>query len=240
MALFQQVKDSAGTVTTILGFIGVVGGVAAYGATLKNQFDASQTKIVQLETQVATLREQLDKSHGTLAGQGPRGPKGDKGDPGDPGPAGSRGPQGDPGAPGTGGAIDQVALAMAVDAAIAKRLASLPSGAGAAIVDAGSLFDLGSCALDTEVKSKQVIAVKEGMQFCKADGTLLATVKKIRPTSGNVRGYITFSLPEDANWTISTGNTGRFAWDSKRQFTIERFSETESGDVASLRFAPRS
>lgn len=236
---FSTILASALAFLTLAGSIGAI---AVYGANLKNEFDTSQKRVVQLETEIATLRGQLDDmttkamSDREVA-QGPRGPKGDKGDPGDPGPAGPRGLQGEPGAPGVGGAIDQAALAAAVDAAVARKLASIPAGAGGgtSLVDAGSLFDLNTCMLDTEVKAKQVIAVRKGTQFCKADGTLLATVEEV----GASREYVIFSFPGEPNWTMYPRGSGRFSWDSKRNFTIERFAETENGDVASLRFVPR-
>lgn len=93
MSIFDRFKESAGAGATILGFVGIIGSVAVYGTNLKNQFDASQTKIVQLETQVATLRDQLDKSYSATSEtvRGPKGDKGDRGERGERGPVGERG-----------------------------------------------------------------------------------------------------------------------------------------------------
>lgn len=234
--MFQQFKDSAGTATTILGFIGVIGGVTAYGTNLKNQFDASQTKIVQLETQVSTLRDQLDKANTASGIQGPQGPKGDKGDPG---PTGPRGPQGEPGTDGAAGGVDAAALQKAVEAAVARHLASLPQSSGApgsSFVDAGGLFDLDQCVRDSDVKQKPVIAIRKGMQFCKDDGTLLTTVTQVEPD----RSYVMFMTPGSGTWPVYTTNKKSFPWDNTRAFTVERFTDVDGQPVASLRFYPKN
>jgi hypothetical protein len=255
--LFKQTFTAIAAGT--LGFItlaGSIGTVAIYGANMKNEFDASQKRVVQLETEVTTLRGQLDKmtsqvlsgeassATGAVGPQGPKGPKGDKGDPGEPGPEGpagprgERGPQGPKGDPGSGSAeIDPTALESMIDDAVEAQLKSLPTSQAASslLVDAGGLFDLNHCVLDTEVRARPVIAVKKGMQFCKADGTLLTTVADIRPD----RDYVTFATPGRYNWSINSHGRQSFDWDKTRSFIIERFSETDGDPVASLRFTPR-
>lgn len=79
---FEKLKQFAGSGATILGFIGVIGSVSIYGSNLKNQFDASQTKIIQLEAQIETLSRQLDKTSGQSSQTGLKGEKGDRGDDG--------------------------------------------------------------------------------------------------------------------------------------------------------------
>lgn len=237
-----------------IGFItlaGAIGSVAVYGANMKNEFDASQTRVVQLETEVTTLREQLDKmtskaltgdsSVGAPGPIGPRGPKGDQGLEGPPGPAGEPGPQGPKGEPGSAAAeIDPSELEAMIDAAVEQRLSSLPQSASSSntVPPAGgaALFDLGRCVLDTDVKGRPVIAVQKGLQFCTSDGTLLTTVVEVDPDHGVVR----FSTPGRSNWGVSQRTTEGFSWDTGRRFSIERFSEANGQPVASLRFVPKN
>lgn len=241
MAFFQQIKESAGTVTTILGFVGVVGTVAAYGTTLKNQFDSSQTKIVQLEAQIATLREQLDKSYSSSASQGPAGPKGEKGDTGDTGPAGPRGPAGPPGEDGSSGAngqaVDLRRIEKMVQEAVDEKMSSLPASVpgSPALVDAGSLFDLSDCVVDTDIKAAKVLAIVKGMQFCKSDGTLLTKVTEVDPD----REIVWFASPGRSSWSAGTSFKSIFDWDSQRYFVVERFAQQNDSSIASIRFYER-
>lgn len=132
--------DVYGMAAATIGFItlaGAIGSVAVYGANMKNEFDASQKRVVQLETEVTTLRERLDKmtskvltsdSSGSTPGPtGPRGPRSEQGPEGPPGPAGVEGPQGPKGDYGPAAAeMDPSAMEAMIDAAVEQRLSSLP------------------------------------------------------------------------------------------------------------------
>lgn len=233
MSLFQQIKESTGVVTTILGFIGVIGGVAVYGTNLKNQFDASQTKIVQLETQVATLRDQLDKAN-AIGGAGQKGPKGDKGEPGDPGPQGERGPAGPRGEPGAAGATslaDPSALEPIVNALVNKILASRPASSGNSVfVSQPGAFDFSKCVSDAELRQAEVITLRAKMEVCASDGRLIA---KIRSLNGD--GGVDIVAPGKGSnfWTLN--NVVRFPWAGAKEYVYERFSEDGNGPVALFR-----
>ncbi|WP_444460220.1 hypothetical protein [Rhodobacter capsulatus] len=216
----------------VLGFgtlATTIGGVAIYGNDFKQEFDASKTRVVELEAQVATLREQLDKiTSQTISGglQGPAGPMGPKGDKGDPGPAGM---------------VDTNALQSQVRALVAaevsSKLAAIPQsaagGGASSLVDAAGLFDLSKCVLDSDVRARDLITVKAGMQFCKASGELLTTVTEV---GSNIRFY----TPGKGYSTLSSGNQSSFKWDAGRSFYVERVTQDENGDtVASLRFVRR-
>lgn len=220
----------------VLGFgtlATTIGGVAIYGNDFKQEFDASKTRVVELEAQVATLREQLDKitSQTISSGlQGPAGPQGPKGDKGDPGPAGG------PGIVDANALQSQVRVLVAAE--VSSKLAAMPqpaAGGGASgLVDAAGLFDLSKCVLDSDVRARDLITVKAGMQFCKASGELLATVKNV---SGD---DVYFDIPGHGNWNVFGGGRASFKWDAGRSFYVERVTQDENGDtVASLRFVRR-
>jgi len=216
----------------VLGFgtlATTIGGVAIYGNDFKHEFDASKTRVVELEAQVATLREQLDKitSHTITSGlQGPVGPIGPQGPKGDPGPA---------------GIVDTNALQSQVRALVAlevsNKLATMPQpvagGGTSSLIDAAGLFDLSKCVLDSDVRARDLITVKAGMQFCKASGELLDTVTEVGSS-------IRFYTPGKGYFTLLSGHQGSFGWDAGRSFYAERVTQDENGDtVASLRFVRR-
>jgi len=222
----------------VLGFgtlATTIGGVAIYGNDFKHEFDASKTRVVELEAQVATLREQLDKITSQTISSGLQGPAG---------PMGPQGPKGDKGDPGPAGMVDTNALQSQVRALVAaevsSKLAAMPqpaaggSATASSMVDAAGLFDLSKCVLDSDVRARNLITVKAGVQFCKASGELLATVKNV---SGD---DVYFDIPGYGNWNVFGGGRASFKWDAGRSFYVERVTQDENGDtVASLRFVRR-
>jgi len=220
----------------VLGFgtlATTIGGVAIYGNDFKHEFDASKTRVVELEAQVATLREQLDKITSQTISSGLQGPAG---------PMGPQGPKGDRGDPGLAGMVDTNALQSQVRALVAaevsSKLATMPqpaaSGGASSLVDASGLFDLSKCVLDSDVRARNLITVKAGMQFCKASGELLTVVEKIDSWGVN------FSNPGKGWWSVGNSKRDSFVWDASRQFYIERKSRDENGDpIATLRFVSR-
>lgn len=242
--LGQSFSSMTGAVLGFAALVSTVGGVAIYGANIKNEFDASQKHVVELEAKVATLRDQLDKitaqtiAKGVPGPTGPQGPEGPQGPVGPKGDRGETGPQGPAGTAGSGGGVDMTALSGVVQSMVATevaaKLAAMPksaAGGTTSLVDATGLFDLSKCVLDSDVRARDLITVKAGMQFCKASGELLDTVELV--DDSNVRFY----APGAGTWKIRSGTRISFDWDSGRAFYMERVSRDENGDVvASLRF----
>ena len=190
MSIFERFKESAGTGATILGFISIIGSVAVYGTNLKNQFDASQTKIVQLETQITTLREQLDKSYSAGA-ENQRGPKGDKGDPGErgeQGPRGERGPKGDTGNSDGTTTIDEAAVTELVRKLVASEVRdALSKSANSTMSAKASAQSNRGCISVDELASLKRFTLKDGDAICDAESNLVAKVNRISHGDSSIK-----------------------------------------------------
>lgn len=242
--LGQSFSSMTGAVLGFSALVTTIGGAAIYGANIKNEFDASQKHVVELEAKVTTLRDQLDKitaqtiAKGVPGPAGPQGPEGPQGPVGPKGDRGEPGPQGPVGTAGSGGGVDMTALSGIVQSMVATevaaKLAAMPksaAGGTTSLVDATGLFDLSKCVLDSDVRARDLITVKVGMQICKASGELLDTVSYLDD------GTIRFDVPGQGTLALYSGNTESFRWDSGREFYVERVSRDENGDlVAALRF----
>lgn len=228
--MFDRVKEFAGTWATILGFIGVIGSVAAYGTNLKNQFDASQTKIVQLETQVATLRDQLDKAYDSSTGTNER--QGEKGERGEPGP---QGPQGERGPAGPAGTISDEALDERIQTALRRELAKLPtSGSGTIQVSLGGsdVFESSECILLDQVRNLEILTLRKDLEFCENDGRLVARVASIRGD-----GYLAISTPGSGSSSCVLERKCTFGWLNGRDYIYERMGRDEKGIVSLFRLS---
>lgn len=201
------------TAVGVVSLAGLLAGGIWYATGLQSQLDSAQREITDLRAKLDTV---------SAANVSAKGIKGDKGDLGDVGPTGPRGPKGDQGPQGDAGpagkegsgGVDESKLRALVAAAVAAQAAkSQPSVVNNALVDAAGKFDTSKCILDSDVRSVPLLTVKAGMQFCKADGTLLTIVEKIAP--GNV---ILFRNPGSGRWYVYQGEKNGFKWDTGRQF----------------------
>jgi hypothetical protein len=184
LSIYDRFKEFAGTGVTVLGFVGVIGSVAVYGTNLKTQFDASQTKIVQLEAQVATLRNQLDRTYSATTGalMGPKGDKGDPGEKGERGPSGERGVQGEAGpmgpAGGAGGVNEDRIMEM-IDKAVREQPASSTSAVGGTVsiaLNGQDIFDTADCMNLSGVRNLEIVMLRPGQEFCDEAGRLIGRI----------------------------------------------------------------
>ncbi|MBL3561416.1 hypothetical protein [Rhodovulum sulfidophilum] len=231
-------KKTFSTITTaVIAFLTLAGTIAAVtwnAASLKQQFDESQTRVVQLQAQVDTLRGQLDKFRAsTVSGDariGPTGPQGPKGEPG------PQGPRGEPGPPGPVGATshsDQVALRALIDEMIEAKISSLQDRGGSAskMVDATGTFDLSKCTAIEDIKAGNLVTVGKGAQLCDETGRLIAEFVNIYTDGYKIR------YPGRGTFTNSNDSRIPTPWDRSLYFFVERQSSDANGKpVKSFRF----
>ncbi|MBP1850522.1 collagen-like triple helix repeat-containing protein [Rhizobium halophytocola] len=228
--------------------ITVAGALIALGiwvGNLKNQVDSSQVEVAQLKGQVTQLQELLQKTQSaTLTGlRGPAGQKGEKGDPGEPGPIGPRGPRGEVGAQGeqgTPGAVGRASVSEAairdiVNDALEAKLRALPSGkAGNSSQPNGTtnIFDTSDCLQVNEIRSLDVLILRKGLEFCEADGRLLATVGDVAE-----RGYVYIPVAGNGFDQCHLNHKCSFRFMGSQQYVFERVARDDQGVVALFRKA---
>jgi hypothetical protein len=230
-------KKITGDLPSLIAVAGALIGLGIWVGNLKNQVDNSQTEVAQLKGQVQQLQDLLQKTQSAaVAGaRGAAGPKGDKGDQGDIGPQGPKGDRGPQGEPGSAAAIDASRLNDMVQKAVSEILARIPPNGGPTkLVSETGLFDLSKCILANDIKKSPTLILKKGTEICGDNGELLQTVRRVDPTYKKIE----FDTVSNGAWGCSQGeNNCGFIFDKGRRFSVERFSEDESGNpLISLRF----
>lgn len=239
MTWFQKVNEYAGSAATMLGFVGIIGGVAVYGTNLKNDFDAAKTKVVQLETQLSALREQLDKATAQRVDVGSVGPRGPRGDPGEPGPAGPRGPKGEKGDPGDPGPASPAANGAHLSKIVA-RIEALERGttsAGGQIVSAGTEAAASaggtSCVAAPEEQRSGTFTLLDGDRLCNKAGRFIGIVQVLDTQIKLVDGGSYFTC------RISAPCRGRAFRDAQSDFVLDSIDMSAPRPSARFSLYPR-
>lgn len=222
-------------VATFVGLAVPLVGLGMYVNNLTNQIDTSKVEVAALKAKVEQLQGLLQQTQaGTLAGQ--RGPKGDKGDTGDQGPRGERGLQGETGPmgpAGTGGGMTEAQVRQLVQQLIQQNGSATPTTGGKvqiAVDDGADVFNSSGCVALSTVKSRELLVLRKGQEFCDSDGRLVAHVKTFESS-----GYISMARPGELPDACSVGRTCKLRWLGGQQYVYERLGEDEKGPIALLR-----
>lgn len=205
-----------------------------YVSDLKHDMESSKVEVAQLKGQVTQLQDILQKVQSVTAAslKGPKGDKGDQGDAGPQGPRGERGLQGEPGPSGPSSSVQQADIEKIVAPLISEYASRLQNGTAKSysppIPDA---FNGSNCILVDSIKNDNVLYVREKQEFCKKDGSLVATVYKMSDS-----GEFSVNVPGHGYWYCTLHDSCDISWLGKR-FIYERFGEDDKGPVALLRLA---
>ena len=220
--------DTAGGLITL---VGAVAGLTAYCVSLQFSLNQANREIERLDKQVGVLATQAPSGvpgpKGDTGPQGPEGPQGPRGFQGEPGPMGLPGPAGS----GSGGLTESQVRQM-----IQQAISGLPtptSGGGVNINLSGEdVFDAAGCIPVAEVKKLTTLTLRQGQEFCEADGRLVATVKNMDRT-----GFLLISRPGESNDRCGLNSKCRMRWLGSKSYIYERVGEDDKGQVALLRLA---
>jgi hypothetical protein len=218
--------ETAGGLITL---VGAVAGLTAYCVSLQFSLNQANREIERLDKQVEVLATKapsgLPGPKGDMGPRGPEGPQGPRGFQGEPGPVGPQGPAGS----GSGGLTESQVRQM-----IQQALSSLPapssSGGGISVSLGGEdVFDSSSCIPVAEVKRLATLTLRQGQEFCEADGRLVATVKMERT------GFVIITRPGEPSDRCGLNSKCRMRWLGSKSYIYERVGEDEKGQVALLR-----
>lgn len=232
MADILRIAGGATVIGTVVAGIGSGGMMVA---NVKNDFEASKARVIQLETQVDELRKQLlAAAEATKSGR--IGAKGDPGEQGPAGPMGPRGPQGQPGPEGPAGQSGSNGDLSALRA----ELASLKSQVAAFSIGSPQLVAASSApqtapteCLTMPTQRSGAFTVIEGTRFCDSSGQYLATADTFREKS------LRFSNSGSYR-TCSVGYRCQYFKDSGADYLLDSFLKTDGGDrVAKFTVYPR-
>lgn len=216
------------TVVGIASLAGLLAGGIWYATGLQNQLESAQREIAELRSRLETV----SSNTATVA----RGEKGEQGERGETGPKGEKGDRGPPGA---GGAdLDAEGLREMVDRLVAEQVALLkiPTSSSQAatttFVDSSGTFDLAKCIPVDQLRSNPSVTVKEGSEFCGADGQVLMVVGEVRVEAKK----LFYQVPGDNLRSATMSSKTKVEWE-KRPFVVQRFAENADGEgVATIRF----
>ncbi len=225
--------DTAGGLITL---VGAVAGLTAYCVSLQFSLNQANREIERLDKQVEVLATKPPAGV-----PGPKGDKGDKGETGPQGPAGPQGPrglqgeQGPMGSPGAAGSTSGGLTEAQVRQLIQQALSSIPtasSSGGTITVTLGGedIFRSAGCIPVSSVRNLQVLTLREGQEFCEADGRLIARIGRIEAS-----GYFNVSRPGLMGDGCGLGNQCNMRWLGGKRFVYERVGEDDKGKVALLR-----
>ncbi len=222
------------TVVGIVSLAGLLAGGIWYATGLQSQLDAAQREITELRTKLDTVS--------TPGGsEGPRGPKGEVGPEGPQGPQGPRGfqgeagPMGPPGTSASGsGGLTESQVRQLIQQALSSLPASSSSSGGGSTVSVGGedVFNSAGCIPVSELRSLQVLTLREGQEFCEADGRLVAKITLMRDS-----GAFSYQQPGRGVGNCSVNSGCTFRWLGSKRYVYERFGQDERGGVAMLRLA---
>lgn len=220
------------TMVGIVSLAGLLAGGIWYATGLQSQLDAAQREITELRTKLDTV----SNPNGV---PGPQGPKGDVGPEGPQGQQGPRGFQGEPGPMGPSGASGSGASGLTesqVRQMIQQAVAGLPtpsaSGGISVALSGQDIFNSSGCIPVSEVRNLEVLTLREGQEFCEADGRLTAKITSIAGT-----GTLFYTLPGKASSNCALNKQCKLRWLGAKTFVYERLGEDDKGPVALLRLA---
>jgi hypothetical protein len=217
----------AGGATVIGTVVAGIGGGGMMVANVKNDFEASKARVIQLETQVDELRKQLvAAAEATKSGrigakgepgeQGPAGPMGPRGLQGEPG------PEGPPGPAGQSGSTSDLSALRAELASLKLQVAALSSGSNQVVAASLPAQTAPTECVTMPTQRSGVFTVIEGTRFCDSSGQYLATADNFREKS--------FRFSRSGSYrACSVGYSCQFFKDSGGDYLLDGFLKTDGG-----------
>jgi hypothetical protein len=234
--MFSRLGSVAEVTAAVIAILTALVVVVWYVFSLQNQVEVAQREIVELRSRIETIAAaSADKSKGEKGEPGERGPKGEKGDAGE---RGLRGEKGDKGDPGSGGNVDQTALRSLILDTVRVEVAKLPAAsssvsASSDINEAMELFNANGCISVNDVKGKELLTLKAGMEFCDASGRV---VLRFTEVATNRTSTIYFTKPgrgtDNCYYEHKCDFFDTFFGNS---YVYERFADEGDGRIALFR-----